>query len=243
MPFLGSSPHTRGARPLPRPRGVGRRIIPAYAGSTLPEGPRQGADADHPRIRGEHASRALTRNIVPGSSPHTRGARPVQPRPGSAARIIPAYAGSTRFRRRRRERFRDHPRIRGEHRHVRVTGVGACGSSPHTRGAHDGAQLGRCSIRIIPAYAGSTKIAQKGKGMAADHPRIRGEHCCAEMLFAAFQGSSPHTRGALLTLPRRRRLLRIIPAYAGSTPALSASAPPRPDHPRIRGEHPCRCCR
>ena len=51
---MGSSPHTRGARP-----GDGRRqgrlgIIPAYAGSTC-RAPRQAAAAwDHPRIRGEH---------------------------------------------------------------------------------------------------------------------------------------------------------------------------------------------
>ena len=32
----GSSPHTRGAHPLPRPAWLGRGIIPAYAGSTLP---------------------------------------------------------------------------------------------------------------------------------------------------------------------------------------------------------------
>ena len=50
-------------------------------------------------------------------------------------------------------------------------------------------------------------------------------------------GSSPHTRGAL-----QRRLLAcsrcrwIIPAYAGSTPALPSRARRR-DHPRIRGEH------
>ena len=33
-PYAGSSPHTRGARHLPRRPGVVKRIIPAYAGST-----------------------------------------------------------------------------------------------------------------------------------------------------------------------------------------------------------------
>ena len=55
---------------------------------------------------------------------------------------------------------------------------------------------------------------------------------------ARVRGSSPHTRGA----PGRRLALElrvgIIPAYAGSTPAPSGSAPPLLDHPRIRGEHP-----
>ena len=115
--FTGSSPHTRGApepqatrslltRDHPRIRGehlvsslYGRlveRIIPAYAGSTIPcrgcpsspEGSsphtrgaprlparRRSTRWDHPRIRGEH--------VVPGC----QAAHP--------AGIIPAYAGST----------------------------------------------------------------------------------------------------------------------------------------------------
>ena len=52
----GSSPHTRGALRLTLAAGQGWRIIPAYAGSTDP-GWRPGREqADHPRIRGEHAS-------------------------------------------------------------------------------------------------------------------------------------------------------------------------------------------
>mgnify|MGYP000862786593 CR=1 FL=1 len=50
----GSSPHTRGA-PIgsPKPwRTTG--IIPAYAGSTTPDAATAAAEADHPRIRGEH---------------------------------------------------------------------------------------------------------------------------------------------------------------------------------------------
>ena len=37
--------------------------------------------------------------------------------------------------------------------------------------------------------------------------------------------------------PRTPRNLRIIPAYAGSTPAPPGPATYWPDHPRIRGEH------
>ena len=120
----GSSPHTRGARckilrqerwlrDHPRIRGEHRvsyspdyserRIIPAYAGSTLAglscTMPSEGSSPhtrgaqplqlcsllwwrDHPRIRGEHARR-------PGRLRGQRG-------------IIPAYAGSTSMGRRRR---------------------------------------------------------------------------------------------------------------------------------------------
>ena len=154
----GSSPHTRGAPPPPRP--------PA------------GAGRDHPRIRGEHvlagALAVHLLRIIPayagstaysaaflalpvGSSPHTRGA-PSLSCPES-------------------RRTRDHPRIRGEHLYVAYrwytqTGiipayagstqsdssvrVLSAGSSPHTRGAHGVPALPRRIGGIIPAYAGST---------------------------------------------------------------------------------------
>ena len=54
-----------------------------------------GVPSDHPRIRGEHAFGTHRVPIDVGSSPHTRGARAVRHRPGGAAGIIPAYAGST----------------------------------------------------------------------------------------------------------------------------------------------------
>ena len=96
LDWLGSSPHTRGARALgalhlrrlrdhPRIRGEhGRRavhirphggIIPAYAGST--------------------ASDAISSPVTSGSSPHTRGAH-----------TLTADVKVT---------AKDHPRIRGEH--------------------------------------------------------------------------------------------------------------------------------
>ena len=201
----GSSPHTRGAlprRPLtarlpqdhPRIRGehlvVGdgallrEGIIPAYAGSTV--------------------IRVLTSELATGSSPHTRGARSTwaataatrgdhprirgehrgQPHQrGPRDRIIPAYAGSTRYQLSMAlsamgssphtrgapvrdevgyERRWDHPRIRGEHRRIR--------------------RVSRWGDGIIPAYAGST------------HWRLKGH--------AKDKGSSPHTRGAHLKRTR-----------------------------------------
>ena len=51
---VGSSPHTRGARPRASVLSVELRIIPAYAGSTLWRCRGAGFAWDHPRIRGEH---------------------------------------------------------------------------------------------------------------------------------------------------------------------------------------------
>ena len=52
----GSSPHTRGAQARQERRRLRRRIIPAYAGSTIIPRMSFWCGRDHPRIRGEHFS-------------------------------------------------------------------------------------------------------------------------------------------------------------------------------------------
>ena len=55
----GSSPHTRGAPPRRLDVHVCKRIIPAYAGSTLRNAYKLTKLEDHPRIRGEHVAAFL----------------------------------------------------------------------------------------------------------------------------------------------------------------------------------------
>ena len=194
---VGSSPHTRGA--------LTWRVVSALA------------RPDHPRIRGEHRGVKQYASRKAGSSPHTRGApgfgAVVDPERG----IIPAYAGSTRRILWTGRRWRDHPRIRGEHHPNSRGPPPGRGSSPHTRGARP--LRGRAPLRrrIIPAYAGSTRLPHAGLSGRGDHPRIRGEHIDLRAAEDTTKGSSPHTRGAprrILWTGRRWR-----------------------DHPRIRGEH------
>ena len=132
---------------------------------------------------------------------------------------------------------RDHPRIRGEHSLPAHADPRSAGSSPHTRGALDDVYSVFSVGRIIPAYAGSTRVETEGGQGMSDHPRIRGEHAGIVEAFLPVEGSSPHTRGA----PEWRRLVAercgIIPAYAGSTPPSSPRTRSTRDHPRIRGEH------
>ena len=71
---FGSSPHTRGALSQEIGQVDARRIIPAYAGSTIHWSPLRWRQWDHPRIRGEHAKLGFGLAGVFGSSPHTRGA-------------------------------------------------------------------------------------------------------------------------------------------------------------------------
>ena len=111
----------------------------------------------------------------------------------------------------------DHPRIRGEHPNPRSWQQNAKGSSPHTRGALDKVKALAELLRIIPAYAGSTRPGSGRTVGPWDHPRIRGEHAQARL--------------------RRRLRARIIPAYAGSTRLRPPGRRPGRDHPRIRGEH------
>ena len=170
---------------------------------------------DHPRIRGEHKPGKSDDAFDAGSSPHTRGARYSSSRWSIRRGIIPAYAGST-----------DHS-----------SSSSSCRSSPHTRGARGRRRELAPAPGIIPAYAGSTLRGSARSGCAPDHPRIRGEHPseCDEGHIVT--GSSPHTRGALgLSVPPTA-VLRIIPAYAGSTPFSLSPLLYLQDHPRIRGEH------
>ena len=131
----GSSPHVRGARGLLLPRGIVLGIIPACAGSTSYLAAIFHLPRDHPRMCGEHRSIVGIGVACQGSSPHVRGARrPRQPgiRPNG---IIPACAGSTQVRLRRRPWTEDHPRMCGEHRSGFNALFFLTGSSPHVRGA------------------------------------------------------------------------------------------------------------
>ena len=173
---VGSSPHTRGARTVRGHYGTYRRIIPAYAGSTVSRSAPFPRSTDHPRIRGEHPTFRFPPNHLKGSSPHTRGAQIRYPQSRKPDRIIPAYAGSTPRTCPPAGRPGDHPRIRGEHvrdvppanavkDHPRIRGEhpesvtedsDQAGSSPHTRGARKSSSPHPWFPRIIPAYAGST---------------------------------------------------------------------------------------
>ena len=160
LPFFGcgagSSPHTRGAQLGGQPGALGEGIIPAYAGSTQDRSDVPHLTPDHPRIRGEHASKRHSNYRNPGSSPHTRGAPRNVSHATPSPRIIPAYAGSTRCAASSIGEVRDHPRIRGEHiQDTPLTNV-TPGSSPHTRGARPAARPSGGLHGIIPAYAGST---------------------------------------------------------------------------------------
>ena len=69
------------------------------------------------------------------------------------------------------------------------------------------------------------------------HPRSRGENTGREQVGQAIAGSSPLTRGKLLSSERSPRLPRLIPAHAGKTRRVSKARCVEAAHPRSRGEN------
>ena len=90
---------------------------------------------------------------------------------------------------------------------------------------------------IIPACAGSTRLSRPPRRRRRDHPRMRGEHERASSPRTLSGGSSPHARGALTNTQGIKVGSGIIPACAGSTPAVVPARLAHGDHPRMRGEH------
>ena len=91
----GSSPRMRGTQHSSRPESYAMRIIPAYAGNTLPLISAARGGRDHPRVCGEHLRLRGIKSINPGSSPRMRGTQHHRDRFEGVGGIIPAYAGNT----------------------------------------------------------------------------------------------------------------------------------------------------
>ena len=135
LPQRGSSPHARGARRRVVLGRAAEGIIPACAGSTRSPTTARSSSRDHPRMRGEHTCRAWMPITSLGSSPHARGALLPGLVEAGEPGIIPACAGSTLPDRCTLNVVRDHPRMRGEHLAHSSRVVISKGSSPHARGA------------------------------------------------------------------------------------------------------------
>ena len=166
----------RGARRQVHPRRRRQGIIPAYAGSTSHNLNAKASERDHPRVCGEHFYMDICAQLDGGSSPRMRGARARLRVCLGGMGIIPAYAGSTRPSRLSPSRWRDHPRVCGEHTPPRLRVVGWTGSSPRMRGARKAKSSNKKAGGIIPAYAGSTHELFSEAVPVWDHPRVCGEH-------------------------------------------------------------------
>ena len=192
-------------------------IIPACAGSTTAPSEPKPAPRDHPRMCGEHCVVLFHIWTLAGSSPHVRGAPSVLMPDGPATGIIPACAGSTLRILTRPPPIRDHPRMCGEHAVFIKLSTTTPGSSPHVRGALGQNRRHSDTGEIIPACAGSTRLACPTRHGIWDHPRMCGEHTIESANKATATGSSPHVRGARVLSASGGGRAGIIPACAGST--------------------------
>ena len=152
----------------------------------------------HPRPCGEHSS-SLSLPITPsGSSPPVRGARHPDRQLLQPRGLIPARAGSTVGRCGQGCGAWAHPRPCGEHERIwAVTGVDT-GSSPPVRGAPYSALIFSSAAGLIPARAGSTRVADHLGVRFRAHPRPCGEHGAGRRIANPHRGSSPPVRGAHL---------------------------------------------
>ena len=227
----------RGARRIRSTHVLRTGIIPAYAGSTFVSWLCPQSNRDHPRVCGEHCSLVSAVSIGRGSSPRMRGARGEGGKGARLLGIIPAYAGSTNLKHLVGLDFGDHPRVCGEHKYKGEFLYKVKGSSPRMRGAPTITEAGFYRAGIIPAYAGSTRSPRLLLSPSGDHPRVCGEHPSSQREIVRHEGSSPRMRGALSAPASGAGESRIIPAYAGSTPAPGPLGSPAWDHPRVCGEH------
>ena len=235
LQVVGSSPLARGLR-RDRSGDVRRlRIIPARAGFTAPPPTHPGGSRDHPRSRGVYAMEKGEITAEEGSSPLARGLQSVLLVTVRCARIIPARAGFTGRRGRRRRTCRDHPRSRGVYNLVENRATRPGGSSPLARGLPGRGACTPYRPGIIPARAGFTGRHPHRGSPTPDHPRSRGVYTPASPWSRRATGSSPLARGLRERRDRPVDQDRIIPARAGFTMRFSSLPSPPVDHPRSRG--------
>ena len=152
-------------------------------------------------------------------------------------RLIPAHAGKTRSRARRRRREPAHPRSRGENFLAVCTCGWRDGSSPLTRGKRR-KLLGPSPVpRLIPAHARKTYPRTRPYVKCGAHPRSRGENSISRRSRARMRGSSPLTRGKRTSGRSVRRSRGLIPAHTGKTAAPGRPRGCRPAHPHSHGEN------
>ena len=151
-------------------------------------------------------------------------------------RITPAGAGKRKRFRRRPRRSWDHPRRCGEkgcsHAHAAIP----YGSPPQVRGKVLAVRRHKGQRGITPAGAGKSWILFALCCISWDHPRRCGEKCAFGCANSRGTGSPPQVRGKELPLFQARPDLRITPAGAGKSGAITDHDFRHRDHPRRCGE-------
>ena len=198
---------------------------------------------DHPRSCGANSVDDAVGHFMSGSSPLVRGQHYINSTTINGLRIIPARAGPTSWNDHRPAGWTDHPRSCGANSSNSPICVFIFGSSPLVRGQHVRNVEMAIKVRIIPARAGPTALAQFRAGQRSDHPRSCGANAMFPHFYYTRFGSSPLVRGQLLQFAYMRFHIWIIPARAGPTERYASMIRWFADHPRSCGanlHHPPR---
>ncbi len=139
-------------------------------------------------------------------------------------------------------RLGDHPRTRGDHWGVGLSGSSGSGSPPHARGPRYPVRAVRGLRGITPARAGTTRRPTRRRSANRDHPRTRGDHRWRVSGRTPGRGSPPHARGPPVSGLAKAMWTGITPARAGTTRPRSRPSRTRWDHPRTRGDHSSLFC-
>ena len=110
------------------------------------------------------------------------------------------------------------------------------GSPPRVRGTEFGAKYALNPLRITPACAGNSVLADMEKHVAMDHPRVCGEQWSSAAALRCLLGSPPRVRGTVGESKEKLAQNRITPACAGNRLRYRCMSGMVGDHPRVCGE-------
>ena len=233
----GSSPRGRGKLLVLLDAAHRVRLIPAWAGKTGPRPTCARERRAHPRVGGENHVLDPGAAHFAGSSPRGRGKPGLSARTLRRPRLIPAWAGKTRDRRRHRGCKKAHPRVGGENPQSFLAKIAVMGSSPRGRGKPSSTGPPTRWAGLIPAWAGKTLSPRPRISAAQAHPRVGGENSeplsCAPLI----HGSSPRGRGKRIGHCWPASGVGLIPAWAGKTAHRLVVGVHTEAHPRVGGEN------
>ncbi len=233
----GPPPRARGPRWAGPPMWPHAGTTPACAGTTIRSGAPSCGDRDHPRVRGDHRTEAISASDRPGPPPRARGPPAILTALRAEGGTTPACAGTTRGPAAACRPQGDHPRVRGDHRNTPATSAWAAGPPPRARGPPARGRPAAGGDGTTPACAGTTGQVLAPLAAVGDHPRVRGDHLPDRLQHLLALGPPPRARGP--PGDHRRPVVGqgTTPACAGTTRIGTIWVPGMGDHPRVRGDH------
>ena len=173
--------------------------------------------------------------VAGGLSPRTRGRRRRIRAAHRGGGSIPANAGETLRDWSAGSPGRVYPRERGGDPHDASSVFDEQGLSPRTRGRRCADRRSAMSGGSIPANAGETPAADSTSAARRVYPRERGGDNLVGPIGDIAQGLSPRTRGRRPQGEAAHGRLGSIPANAGETSPVGATASLSRVYPRERG--------